>query len=568
MFVKTIKAYGKVAVFLLLVMLISPMEASGALFGGSRRRSKNATLKVDNNNEALVKLFNLDDKKNGSSEDPLTFAQKHYELGATRLQTACRAISSFYNEPVARDILQKIFTIDTQYFKEDIKNAATVIKKIGQLNFSINTSLQELSQVITAPGNNTLDTLDKVVEKTKNINSNLIHLTKKHIRASEKSIMIARAGYETFELIPSLSMAPVDMFVQSSKLLMSNTQSNAEAFKGLLLNVLSGTEQISLGLDAITKNVRETLRFSDHFAIKQFPLVNLPTPSREKIFVQLNSMANFVKGSESTINIAESQVRNQAQQFSHLIGNFVDKSAESLKYNRATSMPLEQISTYARNQINGLYLRVKEDVLALRREMAMQNTISASAPSIALETKEDYAVRRTKSLNTNKLPLFLLGGGDGAEARNTQPNPIPNVQVEAGIGGGQAEQQFEADQDFSEFIRLTPNKTTGGSANSEVFSAISIADKFETDFFEKEDFVFDDGTFGKSEMSILSEELGSNFFFNENDTEDGKDLIISTSEDMPDFGADIYRERTEDSQAKSISLFESVVDPELELLDF
>jgi hypothetical protein len=562
MSVTTKKVGASLATVALFAMLLGEMPLEAALFG-SNRRNNTPVLRVEKNNDTLIKIFDLNDKKEGNTSDPLTFAQRHYELGATKLQTTCRAISSFYNEPVARDLLQKIFTIDTQFFKEDIKNAATVIKRIGELNFAINAGLQDLSQVITAPGSNTLDSLEKVVEKNKEINRNLIQLTKNYIRASEKSIQIARAGYETFELIPSLSMPPVDMFVQSSRLLMSNTQSSAEAFKGLLLNILSGSEQISLGLDAISKNVRETLRFSDHFAIKQFPLVNLPAPSREKIFLQLNSMANFVKGSENTIAIAESQIRNQAQQFTHLVGNFADKAAESMKYNRGGSMALEQISTYARNQINGLYLRVKEEVLALRREMANQTFVASKTPEIAVESKEAYAVRRAKSISKGKLPLFLLGGAQEVAATTVEPNVNLNNNSFTALASPQ-----QSTQDFTDFIKLNP--TPQAFIQDSTFTQTSMgADSQQADeFFDDKDFAFDDGTFGSSEMSIISQELGSNFFFDEKDSENGKDLIISTSEDMPDFGADIIQSQEKEKSYDSISLLDSGLDPELELLDF
>jgi hypothetical protein len=562
MSVKIKKVYASIATLALFAMLLGETPLEAALFGTSRKNNT-PVLRVEKNNEALVKLFDLNDKKEGNTSDPLTFAQRHYELGATKLQTTCRAISSFYNDPVARDLLQKIFTIDTQYFKEDIKNSATAIKKISELNFAINSGLQELSQVITAPGSNTLDSLERVVEKNKAINRNLVQITKNYIKASEKSIQIARAGYETFELIPSLSMAPVDMFVQSSRLLMSSTQSNAEAFKGLLLNILSGTEQITLGLDGISKNVRETLRFSDHFAIKQFPLVNLPAPSREKIFIQLNSMANFVKGSENTIAIAESQIRNQAQQFTHLVGNFVDKSAESMKYNKATNMPLEQISTYARNQVNGLYLRVKEEVLALRREMANQALGLAKTPEVVVETKESYAIRQTKALSKDKLPLFLLGGTERAdEAAFARPNT--NLDKSSFVETSVQQQP----QDFTDFIKLNPTQQSFNQPSSFVQTAVDNNSEKANEFFESKDFAFDDESFGASEMSIITQELGSNFFFDEKDSEDGKDLIISTSEDMPDFGANIPSSADQTRDYDSFSMLDSGLDPELELLDF
>ncbi|MDD3000783.1 MAG: hypothetical protein PHF29_03435 [Candidatus Riflebacteria bacterium] len=540
---------SKIVLSALIFALCVQTSSEGALFGPSRKNQKTSVIKVENNNEALAKLFDLNDKKEASSIDPYNFAQNHFSLAATKLQTACRAISSFYNDQAARDIISKIYTINTQYFKEDVKNSALAVKNLNLLNFNINTGLQELSKVITSPGNETLENLEAVVEKIRNTNLKMTALTKKHLTATEKCIEVAGASYETFELIPSLSMPAIDMFVQSSKQLMRMTKSNSEAFKGLMLNILSSSEQIESGLESIKTNVRETLRFSDHFAIKQFPLINLPAPSREKIFVRLNSLANYVKGAENTLSIGESQVKNQAQQFTHLIGSFVDKSAESLKYHKSTASTPEQISNYAHNQISGLFLRVKEEILNLRKEMAKNTTIETVTPNINIETPQDYAVRTAKSVSSDKLPLFLLGNAPSSTPAKTEYNPV-------------------AKNDTDQFIRLLPSDSVRESMNISVATAAQIKEEQGDTLFSDNDFAFQDNNFEQSEMSIISQELKEDFFFAEKGEDMSENAILATGENMPDFGLDDFEQETLEGIKLDYSKMNDTVDPEFEMLRY
>ena len=540
---------SKILLSALVFALCIQSSSEAALFGPSRKNQKTSVIKVENNNEALAKLFDLNDKKEASSIDPYNFAQNHFSLAATKLQTACRAISSFYNDRAARDIISKIYTLNTQYFKEDVKNSALAVKNLNLLNFNINTGLQELSKVITSPGNETLENLEAVVEKIRNTNLKMTALTKKHLNTTEKCIEIAGASYETFELIPSLSMPAIDMFVQSSKQLMRMTKSNSEAFKGLMLNILSSSEQIESGLNSIKTNVRETLRFSDHFAIKQFPLINLPAPSREKIFVRLNSLANYVKGAENTLSIGESQVKNQAQQFTHLIGSFVDKSAESLKYHKNTSSAPEQISNYAQNQVSGLFLRVKEEILNLRREMAKNITIETATPNINVETPQDYAIINAKSVSSDKLPLFLLGKA---------PSSTP----------AQKEYNSTAQTNTDQFIRLLPADSVRDSMNISVATGAQIKEEQGDTLFSENDFAFQDNNFEQSEMSIISQELKEDFFFAEKGEDMSENAILAAGENMPDFGLDDFEQETLEGLKLDYSKMNDSTDPEFEMLRY
>ncbi|HMM61772.1 MAG TPA: hypothetical protein PKC25_16770, partial [Candidatus Rifleibacterium sp.] len=254
----------------------------------SRPRQTKARVSAD---QQVVQLTGLEQKGlTGSNLDSYQFAQSHFGNSRSKLESACRAISSRYNDAAVRDILQKLFVIDTQLFKEAIKNSALAVKEILTVNDGLGQGIQDLNRIVTAPGQETLDQLDKTVDKVGAANLSQSLLVKKYMAGAERTIQLAQSAYETLELIPSLSTPGLDMMVQMSKQLMRMTQSNAEAFKGLLLNIQSSNELISSGLENIKKTVRETLRFSDHFAVKQFPLINLPAPSREKIFVQLTSL--------------------------------------------------------------------------------------------------------------------------------------------------------------------------------------------------------------------------------------------------------------------------------------
>lgn len=441
----------------------------------------------------------------GGNLDTFNFASTHWMQSRERLEKACRAISSRYNDAAARDILQKLFVIATQIFRENIRNTAMAVSEVRDVNVKVRQGLIAVNRIVTAPGQETLDNLDRAVDEVLAANISQMLYLKKYLVAAERTAQLARTSYETLELIPSLSLPALDMMVQMSKQLMRVSQSNSEAFKGLLLNVQSSNEQVSSGLDNVKKIVRETLRFSDHFAVKQFPLINLPTPSREKIYVQLNTLNNFVRGTDNTVQIGDSQVRNASQQFTHMITGFIAKAAESLKYHSPDNQEkaLAQISSYARNQVSGLFLRAKEDLTAMRTDMAKASRpgIGNMPPAVKVESGEEMASRRARSAADEKLPLFLLGGRNSGEPASH---------------GNQAEAPVIAAKnlDQSEFIPLKPQ------SDSDVLPMQISSRRSAPPPGVTEQVLYDESmSFGdssdllQSEVNILSNELGTDFFF-------------------------------------------------------
>lgn len=542
----------------------------------SRPKQAKARVSAD---QQVVQLTGLEQKSlTGSNLDSYQFAQSHFGNSKSKLENACRAISSRYNDAAVRDILQKLFVIDTQLFKEAIKNSALAVKEILTVNDGLAQGIQDLNRIITAPGQETLDQLDKAVDRVGSANLSQSLLVKKYMAGAERTIQLAQSAYETLELIPSLSVQGLDLMVQMSKQLMRMTQSNAEAFKGLLLNIQSSNELISSGLENIKKTVRETLRFSDHFAVKQFPLINLPAPSREKIFVQLTSLANSIKGTENTVTIGDSQVRNTAQQFTHLIGGFLAKAGESLKYqNQAGGEKApEQISTYARNQVSGLFLRVKEDISLMRTEMAKASRPNASnlPPAVNFESRDEYASRNAQRASSQKLPLFLLGNGGSGESqaasavRNSaaNDNSMPGLQNSGDLllGGAKSSAGNEDGGNLDGFIALN-------TSNRAVKRPIAPKSGTTQVLYQENSFADDETALMQPEMNILTKELGADFFFGESGENQSADSLMAQGSDAESFEEDDsgpLPDESERGMQMSYDNLSSGGEPEIEMLKF
>lgn len=545
---------GKAAKLALLAVFFATLtttSAEAALFGNSKS-AKNYNKREQET--VQVKIRNTDFQQRnitGSNLDSYQFAQTHFGQSKAKMEQICRAISSRYNDNAARDILQKIFVVDTQIYMNSIKNSALSVSEVLKTNTATNQGLQDLKQIIMSPGNQTLENLDKTIDKIRSINATQLLTSNKYLACLESIISMSQASYETYELIPSLNIPELDMFVQVSKQLMTNIRSHAESFKGLILNVKSSSEQIDSGLTGIKQTIRETLRFSDHFAIKQFPLINLPAPSREKIYVQINSLANTVKGVDNTISIADSQVRNSSQQFTHLVASFVDKSAESLKYskNDFVEKAQNQISSYARNQVCGLFARIKEDTNSMRSEMAAAGKASSNLqPVVSMESRSEYIARKAKSVAEDKLPLFLLGG------KGDSNNAVARAKTSQNLDFASANNQ----KSNSEY--MTPANTKTKSSSESYFKNQS---KDYSNSFDVSDNLFNDSDFASvqnndtgfmtSEMNILQQELGSDFFFGDTGENISGDSLLAqnTDEDLPNYGAEDYE--SSDSQPMEIS---------------
>ncbi len=541
----------------------------------SRPRQTKARVSAD---QQVVQLTGLEQKGlTGSNLDSYQFAQSHFGNSRSKLESACRAISSRYNDAAVRDILQKLFVIDTQLFKEAIKNSALAVKEILTVNDGLGQGIQDLNRIITAPGQETLDQLDKTVDKVGAANLSQSLLVKKYMAGAERTIQLAQSAYETLELIPSLSTPGLDMMVQMSKQLMRMTQSNAEAFKGLLLNIQSSNELISSGLENIKKTVRETLRFSDHFAVKQFPLINLPAPSREKIFVQLTSLANSIKGTENTVTIGDSQVRNTAQQFTHLISGFLAKAGESLKYQSQAGVEKapEQISTYARNQVSGLFLRVKEDISLMRTEMAKASRPNARnlPPAVNFESRDEYASRNAQRASSQKLPLFLLGNTGGSVSQTASAgngaargNSMPGLQNGGDllIGAGDSSAGAENSGGFDGFIAL--NNSNRGAKNS-----AAVKNGMTQVLYQENSFADDETGLMQPEMNILTKELGADFFFGDSGENQSADSLMAKGSEAEGFEEDDsgpLPDESERGMQMSYDNLSSGGEPEIEMLKF
>lgn len=359
----------------------------------------------------------------GTGLSPLKFAETHWMNARKNLEAVTKNISAKIPAKRCTDISEKLFVIDTQIVRESLKNSGGAVEKLLQGTRTLEGVATDLNRIITAPREETLANLEKTVANLQNANEALFRQTKASITGAESLVQLAQEAYQTLELIPLLSLGPIDYYVQGSKQLMKKIQSDNEALKGLLLNIQSSSEQLVSGLEIMISTLKSSLRYSDHFAFRQYPLVNLPVPSREKLFSQLGTIQNIIKGMGNTLSIGNSHVKNSAQQFSHLFESMNAKIRDSLQYLTAVDVSsgnLPQISVYAQNQIFGLFQRTKDSIAAMHLEMAktVRSTPMGGAPQIAMESREDATVRRSAGVAEKALPLFLLGGKSGSVRSN------------------------------------------------------------------------------------------------------------------------------------------------------
>jgi len=416
-------------------------------------KTDSGTVAVSAKDASLPNFFatEADPDITGKSLNLIKFSESHWVHSKNNLETITKSIIAKIQTKKFNEIATKLTVVDLQTFKSAIKSAATGLTSLSNGNKALEGLLGELNRVITAPGEETLSNFEKVIGRIGSANENQYRITKAYIVAAEGLVRIGAESYQTLELIPSLSLGPLDIFIQLSKQLMKQVQSGNEAVKGLLLNIQNGCEQVASTLEIMSATLRTTLRFSDQFAFKQYPLVNLPVPTREKLFSQLGILKDIVKGVNNTLSIGDSHVKNSAQQFSHMIDGAVAKMRDALKYQESidiSSGNLSQLSNYGLNQVSGLFQRVKEGLAELKIEMAKQarEKESKSQPQIALETNDESINRKTSEATDGRLPLFLLG--QGKKPNETQP-PTGSA-GNFSPSGGQTTVLYAEKSDFSE----------------------------------------------------------------------------------------------------------------------
>jgi hypothetical protein len=371
------------------------------------------------------------------------FVESHWVHSRKILETAVRNISAKIPERKVTDITKKLYAVNVFTTRESLKAAASTLTQLNNTGGRLQAQLGDLSRIVTSPREETLANLENAVAAIQKTNQEIFGITKAQIAGSELLIDSGSESYQTLELVPLLSITPVDLMVRSSKQFMKQIQSNHEAFKGLLLNVQNSCEQTAAGLELIGTIVKSSLKYSDHFAFRQYPLVNLPVPTREKLFAQIGAVQNVVRGIGNTLSIGESHVKNSAQQFNHLVTNLGTKIQDSLQYLTAvdlTSGNMPQISVYAHNQISGLYQRTRESVNQLKMTMAKAGraNLQGAQPMVSIETRDEAADRQGARAGSMKLPLFLLGGKPEPERANAGlPKATSNLLSNDDLPGGQ-----------------------------------------------------------------------------------------------------------------------------------
>lgn len=422
-----------------IVLMPIPSEASAFGWLRSRKGSGSSTKQAQSSPEPVIvttaegrpDFFQTEQREDlsGRGMAPLEFAQTHWDHARTTLEKAVKQVMARINDRNINEICTRLYTIDTQIYRRALRTSAQAITELGESNRSINSAIDELNRLITAPRQETLSNLEAVIERLGSLNRTRIQQTRAFLSGAEALIRLGSEGFQTLELIPSMTIVPLDTLFDTSKKLLQQIRSSNEALKGFLLNVETSSDQINATLTLMTETLKSTLKFSDHFAFRQFPLINLPVPTRERLFSHTGTLRNISKAVANTLTIADSNMRNFSQQVTHLVQTGSEKMIDSLKYYQpidfsAGSLP--QMLLYAANQVSGLFTRLRDGIAEIEAEMARLRTapINAGSPRIAIEVTP-ASPHRNAAVAADRLPLFLLGkGGSPDRAQSQDAAPI------------------------------------------------------------------------------------------------------------------------------------------------
>lgn len=454
---------------------------------------------------AMVPGFEDSEQARKNQNGILQHIQQSWTNARNRYNTVCRKIADISHNDSIKDVVQKVFVLGTQVFRESIRNSATSVEEFSEKNRVMQSQIARISQIITSPGSETLESLKKALNNIEASNVRQKSLIKKYMSGTETVSTLADNNYQTLMLIPSLSNVLYDGLIQNSVQIMRLTVSNSDSFKGTLLNIDTSVDHIENSIAEIRRILSETLRFSEHFAIHQFPLVNLPTPSRERIFVQINSINNTIRNINNTVNTTGAHVRNTSGQFSDLIDSFISRALETMRYSAPTEYdkPSGQILNYTRNQVNGLFLRTGEEMNALRVNMKRAAQIDNMPPRVVHESATDQRLRQTRTAVRERLPLFLLGGSENNQGRSDEDQS----QI---TSARRSPRLIEPSVELEGFRPLPNNQSD--SQNFDVPNRFDENSSQPTTLYS-ENKPNNDVEMLEAEMRILQQELGSDFFF-------------------------------------------------------
>lgn len=399
---------------------------NASLFKGSKRilykSEKNQPQTIlfpDFFSENPTNQYNFNIDTTGKDLNLKQFVQIYLNTLKDSVSRSIKAISAQISDKKTNDITYKLGVVNVQLEKELLKNTS----QFSEISFSVlkkfNETIIEVNKIITAPKEETLENLHKSFQLLRENILYYLKTLKKYISIYENFIKTSNENYQTLELIPTLSIQYVDLFVHSSKSLMKFIQSFSEAQKGFLLNLQTECENVITTIENMNTTINTTLRFSDHFAFRQYPVINLPASTREKLYNYLNTIKSSFRSINNTLSISDTQTKNHAQQLAQFSDNLWNKVADSLRYNTSLEgssiQNLPQISTYSHNQVCGLFQRTKEFITLVsnlaKRDINPTNSnnfIGISSPNISIETPDQASMRKAANIS-DKLPLFLLG---------------------------------------------------------------------------------------------------------------------------------------------------------------
>lgn len=355
--------------------------------------------------------------------DLRTAVEARWSAARAALQAPARSIGARAGSRKLGEIAAKLFTLDTQLSRESLKTGITTYEQLRTGVGQLLVMTRQLSQSIAAPQEETLAKIDQTIGQIHQGFGALAVQTRAGLAATEGLASLVGETAQTIELIPALKVGAVDVLLGASKQLMGQIKAENEATRGMLLNVQTAAEQGRTGLAQMRTTIQQTLRFSDHFAYKQYPLVNLPVPAREKIFAQTTQVDSALKSIGNVLKLADAHLRNAAERHQQVMQTAADKMTETLRYQQPideSAKDLPQMLAYAHNQIYGLFLRGKEAVTTLRSTVARAQRATEPILKEQGNGAGQMAAAARRDAVRDRLPLFLLGANP-APARSAAP---------------------------------------------------------------------------------------------------------------------------------------------------
>ena len=205
--------------------------------------------------------------------------------------------------------------------------------------------------------------------------------------------------------------------------------------------------------------------------------------------------------------------------------------------------------------------------------MASASKATNLQPVVNMETRSEFVARKTKSVAETKLPLFLLGGKENQTSNIARANTMPSA-LSTQISDNTASFGSNNDYGMKDELFAIDNNNKKDSENYFKNKTNSYSNSFDVsdNLFADDDFASaneNDSGFMTSEMNILQQELGNDFFFGDSGENISGDSLLakSTDEDLPSYGVEDYADSDSQEMQVSYGNLENG-DPEFEMMRF